>query len=149
MQALNLPYYEFRMENRDGKTMIFDEIRRKFLVCTPEEWVRQNLIKYFIQEKKIPAGMIALEKEIRVHGIQRRYDAMVHTKNGLPLMLVECKAPGITIKQEVFQQIAEYNIAFAVPYLFVSNGLRHYVCHINPENREINFLKELPAYEKL
>src|SRR6056297_2274258 len=140
MQRLNLPYYAFRMENREGKPMIFDEIRKKFLLCTPEEWVRQNLVRFLVEEKQIPAGMIALEKQIRVHGLQRRYDAMVHDRNGKPLMLVECKAPEVKITQNVFQQIAEYNISFGVPYLFVSNGLKHYVCHVDTNLRKIQFL---------
>jgi type I site-specific restriction endonuclease len=137
------------MENREGKPVIFDDIRKKFLLCTPEEWVRQNLMRYFIREKYIPAGMIALEKQIRVHGLQRRYDAMVHDRSGQPLMLVECKAPEVKITQDVFQQIAEYNISFGVPYLFVSNGLKHYVCHVDSTLRKIKFLKELPVYSEL
>ncbi|MGM0650358.1 MAG: type I restriction enzyme HsdR N-terminal domain-containing protein [Bacteroidota bacterium] len=148
MQTLNLPYFDFRIEKRGDKTIIFDELRKKWLVCTPEEWVRQNLIKFFIHYKKVPAGFIALEKEIKVHGLQKRYDAMIHDKNGYPIMLVECKAPEIKISQAAFEQIAGYNIKFKVPYLFVSNGLTHYVCHLDTNKDELLFLDDLPQYSK-
>jgi type I site-specific restriction endonuclease len=146
MQRLNLPYFDLIMENRGDTTMVFDEIRKKWLVCTPEEWVRQNLMKYLIREKKVPPGLIALEKEINVHGLQRRYDAMVHNKFGKPLMLVECKAPSVKIIQAAFQQIAVYNTAFKVPYLFVSNGLKHYMCYVDHEKGELRFMEDLPAF---
>ncbi|MFO7790851.1 MAG: type I restriction enzyme HsdR N-terminal domain-containing protein [Bacteroidales bacterium] len=148
MQTLNLPYFDFRIEKRGDKIIIFDEIRRKWLVCTPEEWVRQNLIKFFIHTKKVPAGFIALEKEIKVYGLQKRYDALIYDKTGTPLMLIECKAPGVKISQDTFEQIAGYNIRFKVPYLFVSNGLNHYVCHIDTMAEKLKFLGDLPEYDK-
>ncbi len=146
MERLNLPYFDFRLENRGDKTMIFDPIRRKWLVCTPEEWVRQNLMQYLVVHKNVPPGLIALEKEIRVNDLQRRYDAMVHDKNGNPVMLLECKAPSVKISQQVFQQIAGYNVAFKVPYLFVSNGLKHYACHVDYKAGEMSFINELPGF---
>lgn len=148
MQTLNLPKYEFRLKKRDTNICIFDEIRKKYLVCTPEEWVRQNLIKYFINEKSVPVGLISLEKEIVILGFQRRYDALVSDRSGNALMLVECKAPEVKITQKVFQQIAEYNIYFKVPYLFVSNGLSHYICKVKDDGK-IEFLTEMPDYSVL
>ena len=149
MKELNLPYYRFRFKNDGTKSLIFDELRKKYLVCSPEEWVRQNLIKYLINEKNVPSSFISLEKEINLNELKRRYDALIHSHDGSPIMLVECKAPGIKIKQEVFTQIAEYNIVFKVPYLFVSNGIQHYVCRIDIEERKIEFLRELPDYQNL
>lgn len=146
MKALNLPYFEFKLEKRGDKTMIFDAVRRKWLVCTPEEWVRQNLMQYFIHHKQVPPGLIAMEKEIRVHGLKRRYDALVYDKTGNPVMLVECKSPSVKVSQAVFQQIAGYNIAFKVPYLFVSNGLKHYVCYVDHEAGKLSFMEDLPDY---
>ena len=148
MQALNLPRYDFRFEKRENQSYIFDNIRKKFILCTPEEWVRQNLIRYFIHEKSVPSGFISVEKEIRIHGKSRRYDIMIASNKGTPSVLVECKAPKVKISQDVFVQIAEYNIYFKVPYLFVSNGLSHYFCKINKDN-EIEFLKQMPPYKDL
>ncbi len=148
MEALNLPKYQFHLKKRENQIFIFDKIRKKFVVCTPEEWVRQNLIEYFIQEKKVPQGLISVEKEISINTQSRRYDIMIASKSGKAMVLVECKAPNIKINQNVFMQIAEYNLHFKVPYLFVSNGLTHYFCKIN-ENNSINFLKEMPNYQAL
>ncbi len=148
MEDLNLPKYQFHLKKRENQIFIFDKIRKKSIVCTPEEWVRQNLIEYFIQEKKVPQGLISVEKEININGRSRRYDIMIASKKGEAVVLVECKAPSIKINQDVFMQIAEYNLHFNVPYLFVSNGLTHYFCKIN-ENNSIDFLKEMPDYQML
>ncbi len=148
MQELNLPKYKFRFEKRDNHIFIFDTIRKKFILCTPEEWVRQHLIQYFIKEKSVPAGLISVEKAIHINGLSRRYDALIADKQGNPIVLIECKAPEVKISQEVFQQIAEYNLHFHVPYLFVSNGLSHYICRIGEENK-ISFLKVMPNYSEL
>lgn len=148
MQELNLPKYEFRFELRNHQNYIFDSVRRKFILCTPEEWVRQNLIRYFIAEKKIPSGLISIEKEIKINQLSRRYDLMIANQLGKPAVLVECKAPKIKITQDVFQQIASYNLHFKVPYLFVSNGIQHYICQID-KNQNILFLKDMPDFSKL
>lgn len=148
MQELNLPKYKFRIEKRENQTFIFDTIRKKLILCTPEEWVRQNLIQFFIQEKTVPAGLISIEKEVHINGLSKRYDALIANKFGKPIVLIECKAPSVKISQAVFQQIAEYNLHFHVPYLFVSNGLSHYICKIE-ENKSMKFLKEMPNYADL
>jgi type I site-specific restriction endonuclease len=148
MQELNLPKYKFRFEKRENQVFIFDTIRKRFILCTPEEWVRQHLIQFFMQEKAVPSGFISIEKEVHINGLKKRYDALIADKHGNPIVLIECKAPSVKISQTVFQQIAEYNLHFRVPYLFVSNGLSHYICKIE-ENNTIKFLKTMPQYSDL
>lgn len=148
MQQLNFPKYNFRFRNENGVVQLFDDVRRKYVVCTPEEWVRQNLVKFLIHEKNVPAGLISLEKEIKINGLSRRYDVLIADRSGKARLLIECKAPKVKITQDVFNQVAEYNLVFGVPYLMVSNGLQHYFCHISDE-RKISFLRELPDYDDL
>lgn len=148
MQALNLPKYDFRFEKRDNQSFIFDRIRKKMILCTPEEWVRQNLICYFIAEKNVPPGLISIEKEVKINKLSRRYDIMIANKLGEAIVLIECKAPKVKITQDVFIQIAQYNLHFKVPYLFVSNGISHYFCKINKEN-QIEFVKQMPLFKDL
>ncbi len=149
MEKLNLPEYDFRFQRKNDKTEIFDEIRKKFLVLTPEEWVRQNLIKYLINDRGIPGGLISIEKGLEVNKLKKRTDAVVHNKAGKPIMIVECKAPSVKIKQEVFEQIARYNMSLKVPFLLVSNGHEHYCCKINFETNSFKFLKDIPLYKNL
>jgi hypothetical protein len=149
MQALNLPNYPFQFKEEDKKTKIFDEIRGEYLVLTPEEWVRQHLVQYLIGEKHFPKGLIALEKGLKLHGMQKRMDVLVYSRKGEPLLIAECKAPHIKIDQAVFEQIGRYNIRMKLPYLLVSNGLEHYCAKIDFNHSSIEFLKEIPHYEAL
>lgn len=149
MQALNLPNYPFQFKEEDKKTKIFDEIRGEYLVLTPEEWVRQHLVKYLIEEKQFPKGLIALEKGLKLHGMQKRMDVLVYNRSGQPLLIAECKAPNIKIDQAVFEQIGRYNIRMKLPYLLVSNGLEHYCAKIDFSDSKIEFLNEIPNYEAL
>ena len=135
----------FREENK--KTKIFDEIRKKFLVLTPEEWVRQNFIKFLIEERNFPKGLIAIEKGLKLNGLHKRTDILIYDKTGSPIMIVECKASKVAINQNVFDQIGRYNITFKVPYLVVTNGLQHYCAQIDFENKQFSFLNEIPNYE--
>ena len=110
---------------------IFDEIRRKYLVLTPEEWVRQHVVQYIIKEKGYPKALIKLEGGLKLNSLQKRTDIVVFNTQGEKILLVECKAPTVRITQNTFDQIARYNIIHKVPLLFVSNGLQHYACKIN------------------
>lgn len=148
MYKLNLPQYEIKVKQENGKQMIFDSVRKKYLVLTPEEWVRQNFIQFLIQEKNYPAGLIQIEKGLKLNELQKRADALVY-KNVSPLVLIEFKAPNIEIKQEVFEQIARYNSHFKVPYLIVSNGLNHYCAKIDFKENSFGFLKDIPEYNSL
>ncbi|KIX22875.1 restriction endonuclease subunit R [Flavobacterium sp. 316] len=148
MQKLNFPTYSFRFKNSENKPYIFDEIRKKFIVLTPEEWVRQHTIQYLIQEKKYPKSYINVEKLVKVNDINKRYDIVVFNSSGSINLLIECKAPEVTIKQQTFDQIAQYNLVLKAEYLMVTNGLNHYFCIMDFENEKYTFLKELPDFKK-
>lgn len=148
MNKLNFPEYNFRITKENNTLYIFDDIRKKRLVLTPEEWVRQHLIQYLIYEKSFPKGLISLEAGLKVNSLQKRYDVLVYNKQGSPQVLIECKAPTIKINQEVFQQILVYNTKVKAPFLLISNGLNHHFLNINKEGR-YNFLSEIPSYNDL
>jgi hypothetical protein len=149
MQKLNLPEYQFNIKKEGNRLLIFDELRKRFIVLTPEEWVRQNLIKYLIQEKDFPPGLISLEAEINVNNLRRRYDGLVLSKkDNSPLVLIECKAPSVTINQKVFDQIFAYNTEIIAPYLFISNGLKHFFL-ATKKGEKPEFISSLPVYAKI
>lgn len=149
MKTLNLPTYPFTFKEESKKTKIFDAVRKKYLVLTPEEWVRQHVVRFLIEEKGFPASLIAIEMGLKLNGMQKRADVLVYSKSGKPLLMVECKAPEIKIDQKVFDQIGRYNITFKVPYLLVTNGMEHFCAQINFQKKDFSFLKEIPEYEKL
>lgn len=148
MQQLNFPDYTFKILNEGENLLIFDELRKKYLVLTPEEWVRQNLIRYLIEEKKFPKGLISLEAGLKVNTLQRRYDALVYSKDKRPLVLIECKAPSVNINEKVFDQILAYNATIKASYLIVSNGLKHYCLKKNDSNK-FKFENSIPFYNEL
>ena len=146
MQQLNFPNYTFRFKNSENKVSIFDEIRKKFIILTPEEWVRQNVVQYLLQEKKYSKSYINVEKLIKVNDLNKRYDIIVYQSNGEIFLLVECKSPEVKITQETFNQIARYNLTLNSKYLMVTNGVNHYFCEMDFINEKYNFLKELPEF---
>lgn len=143
MEVLNFPTYPFRFKNSENKRLIFDVIRKKFVVLTPEEWVRQHAVHFLIQEKKISPYLINVEKQLEVYGVKKRYDIVVFLKNGGVLLIIECKAPHIEINQEVFDQIARYNLSTQAQYLMVTNGVNHYYCQLDYQKEQYFFLPEL------
>jgi len=148
MQQLNFPAYDFRFK-KDGNTMlVFDIIRKKYVVLTPEEWVRQHVLHYLIDDKNYPQGLIAVEKQLVINQTKRRFDIVVFNREMLPEILVECKAPHISIDQKTFDQANQYNWLLKAPYLFLTNGLKHYLCHINFAENNFCFLDELPEYQR-
>ena len=150
MRALNLPEYQFRLrKNQEGKTEIFDSIRKRYYILTPEEWVRQNFIQYLVQEKQFPASLMAIEKGLKLNGMQKRTDIVQYNKQGRPVLIVECKAPEIKLSQDTFDQAARYNMTLQVDYLIITNGLEHYACKMNYAEGEIHFLKELPSFKEI
>lgn len=149
MQRLNFKEYFFRFKKIDDKLFIFDEIRKKFVALQPEEWVRQHVIRFLIEEKKVPKSLINVEKEITINGLVKRYDIVVFSRDGNILLAVECKAPTIQISQVVFDQIARYNLMLKSKILMVTNGLNHYFCQMDYEKGKYLFLKELPEYDFL
>lgn len=147
MQKLNLPIYSIKLKKEENKTFVFDPIRKKYIVLTPEEWVRQNFIQFLIQEKKYPASLMAVEMEIDLLNTKKRCDIVLYNTNGLPHMIVECKAPSIKISQDTFDQIARYNITLKTDLLIVTNGMQHYTCMMDHQNQRYHFLKEIPDYK--
>lgn len=144
MQPLQFPPYQFRFKNSENKVAIFDEIRKKFIILTPEEWVRQHVVQYLVHDKTYPKSWINVEKIIKLNGLTKRYDVVVFKPDGSIFLLVECKAPEIKINQHTFDQIARYNLALKADYLMVTNGLEHYFCQMDYENEHYHFLQELP-----
>lgn len=146
MQQLNFPSYSFRFKNSENKVAIFDEIRKKFIILTPEEWVRQHVVQYLLQEKKYPKSYINVEKLLKINDLKKRYDIVVYNPDGSIFILVECKAPEIKIAQNTFDQIARYNLTLKAQFLMVTNGHNHYFCQMDFENEKYQFLKELPHF---
>lgn len=128
---------------------VLDVYRKRFVKLTPEEEVRQRFARYLVEEKGYPASLIMTEYSLKVNKLSRRCDILVHKPAGIPALMVECKAPEVSISQASFDQVARYNLAFRVSYLIVSNGLKHYCCHIDFNTGEITFLSKIPAYEEL
>jgi len=145
-RKLNLPEYEFRYRNSEQKIEIYDEFRKKFVVLTPEEWVRQNILKYLHIDKNIPLGLMAIEKGLTVNRLKKRTDILVFNNKGIASMIVECKAPDVILDQNVFEQIARYNMTLKVKYLLVTNGINHYCCKINFDNKSYVYLDNIPDY---
>ena len=146
MQQLHFPNYNFRFKNSENKVSIFDEIRKKFIILTPEEWVRQHVTQYLLQEKKYPKSYINVEKLIKINDLTKRYDLVVFRPDGALFLLVECKAPEVKITQQTFDQIARYNLTLKAKYLMVTNGLNHYFCEMDFENEKYVFLEQLPDF---
>src|SRR6056297_910650 len=146
MERLNLPTYSFNIKFKEQRKYIFDFIRKKYVLLTPEEWVRQNFLKYLVEEKKYPASLIAVEKEFKLNRLSKRSDVVVYNSSGHPFLIVECKAISVKIDQKAFDQIARYNMKLQVEFLVVTNGLEHYCCKIDLENQTYCFLKDFPEF---
>ena len=149
MSTLNLPSFDVKMRKNENVLEIFDPLRRKYLVLTPEEWVRQHFINYLITEKGYPATLMANEKLIKLNSLSRRCDTVVYNRQIEPVAICQYKNPDIEITQEVFDQIIRYNIVLRVNYLIVSNGINHYCCKVNNEDLSYVFLEEIPHYKDL
>jgi hypothetical protein len=146
MQKLNFPTFSFRFKNSENKVSIFDGIRKKFIILTPEEWVRQHTVQFLLLEKNYPKSHVNVEKLVKVNDINKRYDVVVFHPNGELFLLIECKAPEVKITQDTFDQIACYNLKLKAQYLMVTNGLNHYFCQMDFENERYVFLEELPNF---
>lgn len=149
MSELNLPPCDFKLKEDEGKQYIFDPLRRKYIVLTPEEWVRQHFVSFLIGHKNYPAGRIGNEISLLLNNRKRRCDTVVYNSCGQPQVIVEYKAPHIPITQLVFDQIVRYNMVLQVKYLIVSNGMAHYCCEIDYKSGDFRFLEDIPLYEHL
>ena len=147
MEKLNFKKYQFKIKINENKQYVFDEIRKKNVLLTPEEWVRQNCVQFLIHEKKYPKSLISIEKKISINSLTKRYDIVVFGSDGMILLIVECKSPKIKISQRTFDQISRYNLVLKSQYLMLTNGLTHYFCKVDFENNKYFFLKKLPKYK--
>lgn len=149
MLDLNLPPFDINVKKTDGKLSVFDRLRRKFVVLTPEEWVRQHFVNYLIVEKHYPQALIANEIQINLNNQKKRCDSVVYNRQLSPLVIIEYKSPDVNITQAVFDQIIRYNIVLKVDYLIVTNGLNHYCCKMNYQTQTFNYLPDIPLYNEL
>jgi len=149
MQKLNLPSYDFRQIEEEGRHFIFDPFRKKYVSLTPEEWVRQNFARYLNEELEYPASRMMTEVSLRLNGLAKRSDILVYDRQGQPLVLVECKAPAVKITGATFDQAARYNMVFRVSWLLVTNGLQHYCCYVNYKTQKVEFKDSLPHFNTL
>ena len=148
MEELKFPKYNLQIRNIENKKYIFEPIRKKWLLCTPEEWVRVNCINYIIHTKGYPPSLISVEHQIDVYGLKKRFDLLVYNNNLSPFILIECKSPFVKIDQKAFDQIIQYNLKLNCTYLMITNGLNHYVCNVNQNEKKIKFVDSVPSYSK-
>ena len=149
MVQLNLPPYHIKVKNEDGRRKIFDILRCKYFVITPEEWVRQHFIHFLIDHKGYPVSLLANEVALSVGDKVIRADSVLYDKNLSPRMIIEYKAPHIKLTQKVFDQISAYNLLLHVDYLIVSNGIETYICKMDYAQQTYVFLETVPDYKSL
>mgnify|MGYP003562427067 FL=1 len=149
MLALNLPSFAVKIQQRNGKNVIFDPLRKKYVALTPEEWVRQHFTHFLTDHKGYPKGLLANEIQLDLNGTKKRCDTVLFNKDLSARMIVEYKAPHIAITQAVFDQITRYNMVLKVDYLIVSNGINHYCCKIDYQSMSYSFLPDIPSYTDL
>lgn len=146
LPPLNLPAYAVDVREGGAHPEIRDPVRRKYVRLTPEEWVRQHLLRHLMDDRGYPAALLAIEKAFLYQGMTRRADIVAYDRQARALVLVECKAPDVPVTQAVFDQVAGYNRILHAPYLVVTNGLVHYVCYLDIEQRTYTFLDEIPTF---
>lgn len=149
MLELNLPPFDKKIMQKDGKPFILDIIRQQYVALTPEEWVRQHFVHFLITHKGFPQSLMANEVQIRLNGMSRRCDTVVYDRALQPRVIVEYKAPSVQITQQVFDQICRYNMVIQADYLIVSNGLAHYCCKMDYKAQSYAFVKEIPSYAEM
>lgn len=145
--GLKYPTFDIKIKHEGKKALVFDEIRKKWIVLTPEEWVRQHLINFLVTDKGFPRSLLSIEKEIELNGTRKRYDVAIFEVNKKPIMLVECKSPDVLITELVAEQALRYNLTLGVKYLMLTNGLHEYILVNN--NGHYSLLNEIPDYKLL
>lgn len=149
MQKLNLPEYSFRIKTTGGKDFIFDNLRKKFVRLTPEEWVRQNFVQFMVTAKNYSPSLLTVEAAVNINGNPQRADLIVFSRRAEPVLVAEFKAPEVKISQQTFDQIARYNMQLKVSFLIVSNGIQHYCCRLNFVENTYSFLPEIPDFDEI
>lgn len=145
MSELSLPGFDYKVKKQNGTVMIFDIVRKKYVVLTPEEWVRQHVVHYLVEKKGYALSLIAVEREIELYGLRRRFDIVVFDRTGNPWLLVECKAPTVALSQKVFDQVFRYNLTLAAPFVAITNGVRHF-CGYPEQGSGFRFLDDFPDF---
>jgi hypothetical protein len=149
MLQLNLPQYSFRIKKQNEKLVIFDSQRKRYVALTPEEWVRQNFIRFLIEEKGYPAAYLAIEKQLNMNGMKKRCDAILYNEHAQPFLIIELKAPNVAISQATFDQVAVYNAKLKVDFFIISNGIEHFCCKVNLETARYEFFPEIPDFNQI
>ena len=147
MYKLNLPTFDFKLSSKDSKIFIFDIIRKKHYVLTPEEWVRQNLIHYLVLNLNYPKSLIKVEAKLKYNNLTKRADILVYDNNFAIKLLVECKSYKIKLNKSAFDQASVYNKKFKSEYLMVSNGINHFCCKYDWKNKNIIYTDSFPDYK--
>ncbi|NOS91311.1 MAG: type I restriction enzyme HsdR N-terminal domain-containing protein [Cyclobacteriaceae bacterium] len=147
MQKLNLPEINATLKKEYGKVWIFDMIRKKYIVLTPEEWVRQHFIHYLIHELHYPRSLFRIESSLTYNKLQKRSDILIFDRDGKPWMLIECKSADIRLSQKAFNQVAVYNMTVNAKYIAVTNGMVHFCCEAATEGKEALFLENFPTFQ--
>lgn len=147
MQNLNLPNYDFKLKTIEGKKYIFDQVRKKYLILTPEEWVRQHFINFLNVTFNYPLSLMTVEQPLKYHSMNKRADIICYNELGKKILMVECKAPTVKLNQLVFDQIARYNFELKLSFLVVTNGINHYCCAIDHHNLRYEFVENIPIYQ--
>ncbi|SFE63652.1 type I restriction enzyme HsdR N-terminal domain-containing protein [Thermophagus xiamenensis] len=149
MEPLNLPHYNFRYKEIGGKMFIFDEVRQKFVSLTPEEWVRQHFLQFMKRNLNYPSNLTGVERKVNVNGLTQRCDIILYNRKGQPVMIVECKAPSVNIDETTLAQAARYNTTLGVPYLVLTNGLKHYCIRIENDKGRYSLERQFPTFDSL
>ena len=148
MYKLNLPDFNPTLRKEEGKVWIFDIIRKKYIILTPEEWVRQHFIHYLIDQFKYPRSLFRVESGLTYNKLHKRSDIVIHNRHGKPWMLIECKSPVIKLTQKAFNQVAVYNMTIGARYVAVTNGMAQFCFEaIDKPGSEVKFLEFFPEFE--
>lgn len=149
MKTLNLPPSTFRYKEEAGKKFIFDEVRGKYISLTPEEWVRQNFLHYMAKHLGYPRNLTGVEKMLKVNGLSQRCDIVLFNRKGHPVLIVECKAPSVEVDKSTLAQAARYNTALKVPFLILTNGMKHYCIYTDIKTGEFSAQNGFPSFDEL
>jgi type I restriction enzyme hsdR protein N-terminal domain protein len=145
----NFLYKDLSIKEHNGRRYVLDILRRKYIALTPEEWVRQSFIRFVVEKKNYPQALLANEISLNLGNKKLRADSVLYDKMLKPRMIIEYKAPKISITQRIFDQIFSYNILLSVPYIIVTNGIEIYVCKLDEKEKKYMFLDDIPSYEEL
>lgn len=146
MLKLNLPEYDFNIKKEKNTLKIFDVFRKCYVKLTPEEWVRQNFLRYLTEVKKVPVSHIKTEGALQFNALKKRTDAVVYNKDFIPVVLIEFKAPDVLLNEKVFEQVNIYNMVIGTRFIVVTNGFSHYYAKLRAQGQSVEFINDFPEY---